>query len=426
MKAMLAGAICAVLLVGAGTATAQASSPLDERAAAVSGTSDPAALAALGHLYVEALRLDEAKKAFRAAQKIQKKLGEAEFGLARIEMARGKLEKSKNACRGVARRFKAESTGEVCSGWVWLTFDRAARAMDEFNKALGKGDTARGQTGVGEAYRRQVSWPEAISAYDQAINAGAGHLALMGMGLAQEGSGNRAAAVQFLERAVAAEPASCEARYHYGRLLGQGPLAVEQIRTALAIRPGWADALQTLGEALLAGGDFPGAEQAFRDTLAAESTRGTAQLGLGQALFGQGRIPEAKEHLSKAIEMVPNLVEAYLLLADIEYAGGDTDAALEALDKAKAMAPGVIKVYLRTGETYFRLGRYTSANSYLKQALAMQADLSMAHLILGDIACERRLYDEGRQHYANALAGDMVGVVASDVTQRQASCKPKK
>ncbi|HUU22794.1 MAG TPA: tetratricopeptide repeat protein [Phycisphaerae bacterium] len=425
MKAMLTGACFALLLAGTQAALAQASSPLDDRAAAV-GTSDPAALAALGHLYIEALRLDEARQAYRAAQKIQKKFGEAEFGLARIEMAKGKLEKSKNACRGVARRFKAESTGEVCSGWVWLTFDRAARAVDEFNKALDKGDVARGQTGLGEAYRRQVNWSEAIAAYEKAIAAGAGHIALVGRGLAEEGSGNRAAAVATLEKAVAAEPASCEARYHHGRLLGQGPRAVEQILTALTIRPGWADALQTLGEILLAGGDFPGAEQAFTDTLAAEPTRGTAQLGLGQALFGQGKIPAAKEHLSKAIEMVPNLVDAYLLLADIEYAGGNPDAALEALDKARTMAPGVVKVYLRTGETYFRLGRHTSANSYLKQALAMQADLSMAHLILGDIACERRLYEEGLKHYAGALAGDMVGIVAADVAKRQAVCKPKK
>ncbi len=426
MKAMLAGAFFALLVAGSPAAQAQGASPLDERAATVSGTSDPEALAALGHLYVEAMRLDEARAAYRAAQKIQKKFGEAEFGLARIEMAKGKLEKSKNACRGVARRFKAESTGEVCSGWVWLTFDRAARAMDEFNKVVGKGDVPRGQTGLGEAHRRRVAWPEAISAYDTALAAGAGYVAMIGMGLAQEGSGNRAAAVQSLERAVAAEPASCEARYHHGRLLAKGPQAVEELRTALAIRPGWADALQALGEALLANGDFAGAEQAFGDTLAAEATRGTAQLGLGQALYGQGKIPEAKEHLVKAIEMVPNLVDAYLLLADIECAGGDTDAALEALDRAKAMAPGVVKVYLRTGEIYFRIGRYTSANSYLTQALVMQADLSMAHLILGDIACERRLYEEGLKHYENALAGDMVGVVAADVNKRKASCKPKK
>jgi tetratricopeptide (TPR) repeat protein len=423
---MLAGISCALLLAGAAAAQAQGTSPLDERAAAVSGTSDPAALAALGHLYIEAMRLDEARTAFRAALKLQKKYGEAEFGLARIEMARGKLEKAKNACRAVVRKYKAESTGEVCAGWVWLSFDRAARAADEFEKALAKGDAARGQTGMGEAHRRRVAWPEAIEAYDRAVSAGASHVALVGLGLAQEGNGDRAAAVATLERAVAAEPASSEARFHLGRLLGSGPGAVEQLRVTLAIRPGWADALQTLGEALLANGDAAGAEQAFEGALAAEATRGTARLGLGQALYAQGRSPEAKEQLKKAIGMVPNLVEAYLLLADIEYAGGDTEAALEALEQAKNMAPGVTKVYLRSGETYFRLGRYTQANSYLKQALVMQPDLSMAHLILGDIACERRLYEEGLRHYDNALTGDMAGVAAADVNKRKAACKPKK
>jgi hypothetical protein len=52
----------------------------------------------------------------------------------------------------------------------------------------------------------------------------------------------------------------------------------------------------------------------------------------------------------------------------------------------------------------------------------MQPDLSLAHAILGDISCERRLYEAGRKHYDNALQGNMVGVDAAEIQKRRAAC----
>lgn len=407
----------------AGTA-AMAGSPLDDKAAAMS-TADASQLVSLGDLYVEADRLTEAKDSYRAALKLQPKYGEAEFGMARVDMAKSKLESSKKICRVIARKNKAESVGEICSGWVWLSFDRSARAVDEFNKAVAKGDPARGKTGLAEAYRRQADDAKAIELYKEAISSGAGYVARLGLGLAQESNGDRAAAIAALEDAVRTEPASCMAHFHLGRVLGKGPEAVSHLKTALLIRSDWPAASEELGNALLQGGDFEAAKAAFDQALSGKTKQGTAYLGLGKALYGLKKQAEAKEALVAAIDIVPNLVDAYLLIADIEYASGQTDAALEALDKAKAVAPGVVKVYLHTGETYFRLGRYTSANSYLKQAINLKADLSMAHLILGDIACERRLFDAGQVHYDDALKGDMVGVSAADVQKRKAVCKSK-
>jgi tetratricopeptide (TPR) repeat protein len=420
-----------VVVLAAGTAAAQSApavaseSPLDARASGLTAAG-PEDLVALGDLYVEAMRLPEASAQYKAALKLQKKYGEAEFGQARIDMAKGKLEKSKNACRGVWRRHKSESVGEVCSGWVWLTFDRSARAIDEFNKAIAKGDLARGKTGLGEAYRRQADHGLAISAYNEALAAGAGYVARMGLGLSQEASGDKAGALASLKAAVELEPASCMAHFHYGRVLGKGAEAAEHLRAAIAIRPGWADGHQQLGEILLASGDFAGAEQAFAAAIeASKAPRGVAHYGLARALNGQGRPAEAKTALEKATELVPNLVDAYLLLSDIVYASGDTDGAIAALEQAKSVAPGEVKVYLHTGQTYFKLGRYTTANSFLNQAITMKPGLSAAYVLLGDISCERRLYDEGQGHYANALKGDMQDVAAGEIEQRKAKCKSK-
>jgi tetratricopeptide (TPR) repeat protein len=293
--------------------------------------------------------------------------------------------------------------------------------VDEFNLVVEKGDIATGQTGLGEALRRRAENDRAIEAYRAAISAGAGYMAHLGLGLALEAKGDQAGGLGELSKAVKMEPASCLAHYHYGRMIGRGPLAVSHLQTALAIRPGWADAYQELGAAYLRNGDAVSAETAYRGSIDAEE-KGTAYLGLGKALHAQGKTEEAKKQLNKAIELVPNLVDAYLLLADILFDAEKPEECLQALENARAVAPGVVKVYLHTGLTYHRLGRYTKAKSFLEQTVSMDASLSMAHAILGDISCERRLYDAGRKHYDNALAGNMEGLDAAEIQQRKAAC----
>ncbi|MDD5307627.1 MAG: tetratricopeptide repeat protein [Deltaproteobacteria bacterium] len=420
MRAVLVGL---GLLMISGAATAQRGNPLDALAGTVG--SDAGKLVQLGDLYVEARRLDDAKKTYNQALKAQPAFGEAEFGLVRIDMVGGKFDQSKNGCRGVSRRHKDGSVGDVCSGWFWLSFDRSARAVEEFQKAVDKGDKARGQTGLAEAYLRQGDYDKAVDAYRAALQAGADYVADVGLGLALEVKQDKTGALAAFKTAVGRQPASCLAHFNYGRLLGAGPEAVSELNTAIAIRANWGEAYQALGDVMLAMNNVAGAEGAFRKAIEAEPGRGTAFLGLGRALLSQNKTADAKTALEKAIEIVPNLADAYLLLADIEYASGNTDAALESLDKAKAMAPGEVKVFLHSGEVYYKLQRFTQASSFLNQAITMQPNLSRAFALLGDIACGRRLYDAGQKHYEDALKGDLVGVSRTDIEKRRLACKPQ-
>ena len=387
--------------------------------------SDPGALVALGDLYVEAEKLDDARKTYRQALKIDKKNGEAEFGIVRIEMAKGKFEKAKRACRRIARKYRQSSVGDVCSGWFWISYDRSARAMDEFNKAIEKGDTARGKTGMGEALRRRADYADAISAYKEAISAGADYVAHLGLGIALEENGNNAEALKSLEKAVSMQPASCLAQFHYGRLLEASPKAVKHLEAALAIRPNWTDAYIALGDAQLALGYYPAAVEAFNSAIKGKEGRAEAHYGRGRALLKMGKKEEALEALDKAIEIIPNYVGAILLVADIQYNSGKLEEAIKALEKARNVAPGDVEVYLNSGDIYFRMGRHTSARTYLNQAISMNSKISKAHAILGHIACERRLYDSGRQHYKRALEGDLVGIDKKEIHKLSAACKPK-
>ncbi|MCP4601309.1 MAG: tetratricopeptide repeat protein [Proteobacteria bacterium] len=406
--------------------TSQASGQNRLNALASSTGKDAEALVVLGDLYVEAMQLGKAKKAYRDALRIKKKFGEAQFGLARIQMAQGKFKPAKRACKKIEKQNKNGSVGEVCAGWFWIKNDRAARAMDEFQKVIQEGDEARGKTGMGEAYRRRGDYDEAVTAYREAIDAGADYIAHIGLGLTLEIKEDYKTAASALERAVSKQPASCLAHYHYGRLSKPGKKAISHLEDALAIRPKWPEAYVALGEVYLKTGNNEAAAQAFQGALKGKSGRGAAYYGLGKALHKMGKKDEALSALNKSIELIPNQVDAYIMVAEIQYASGDEKVAIQALDKARNAAPGDVKVYLYSGDVYFRMGRYTSARSLLSQAVSMYSKLSKAHAILGHIACERRLYDAGKQHYGRALKGDMVDVDKKDIDKRIAACKPKR
>ena len=410
-----------VLLAAIGAA-AQVQDPLDTLAG--NAEKSPADLIALGDLYIEAMRLPEAARAYRQAMSKNDPGAEAQFGMARIQIARGNFKKAKTACRRLAHANKKKSIGEICSGWFWLSNDRSARAVEEFQKAIDKGDMARGKTGMGEVYRRQSEHEKAIAAYSEALKAGAGYIAHIGLGLTLEQKGDRQGALQAFREAVSNMPASCLARYHYGRALGRGREAVHEIQTAIAIRQAWPEAYQVLADIHYEEGAYALAVEAYKQATKGET--GIAFLGLGKALYKTAKPEAARKALLRASELTPDLIGIYKLLAHIQFELGDYDGTDVALNKMKDLAPEDAMVYLHCGAVYYKMERHTTARSFLEQAISMKPSLSHAHYLLGRIACKRRLYQPGREHFRQALVGDLAGVDKNEIEKQLAACVPKR
>lgn len=386
---------------------------------------DAGELIHVGDLFVEANRLKEAKKLYSKSERYGAKNGEALLGNARIRMAKGQFSQVKKACRLISQEFPKGVEGEVCFGWFWLTNGRSARAIEYFEQVVKKGDLARGKTGLGEALRKSGDFEAAAAAYAEAIEAGAGYLAYMGRGLAEETFGDKSAALASLKKAVSMEPASCLARFHYGRLLTPGGEAIEQLEMALKLRPSWPEAGMALGKVHLELGQNQQAIEAYKGTLSRESGSGEAYFGMGGAYYNMGKKEEAREALQKTIELIPNHKGAFLLLADIHSEAGNNAEAVEVLERARRVAAGDPNVFVKSGEIFYKMGRHTSARSFLEQAISMNPKLSKAQAILGHIACERHLYDTGVEYYNAALKGDMVGVDDKEIKRERRSCRPK-
>lgn len=83
--------------------------------------------------------------------------------------------------------------------------------------------------------------------------------------------------------------------------------------------------------------DYAGAEAAFRQVIAINSTNDVVRLLLGDLLNHQGKIEEAKEVFSDVITRSPKNPDAYLRLANIQLLQDEKAEALKNLQTSKSL-----------------------------------------------------------------------------------------
>lgn len=83
--------------------------------------------------------------------------------------------------------------------------------------------------------------------------------------------------------------------------------------------------------------DYAGAEAAFRQVIAINSTNDVVRLLLGDLLNHQGKIEEAKEVFNDVINRSPKNPDAYLRLANIQLLQDEKAEALQNLQTSKAL-----------------------------------------------------------------------------------------
>ncbi|TAE59266.1 MAG: tetratricopeptide repeat protein [Nostocales cyanobacterium] len=83
--------------------------------------------------------------------------------------------------------------------------------------------------------------------------------------------------------------------------------------------------------------DYTGAETAFRQVIAINSTNDVVRLLLGDLLNHQGKTQEAKELFTDVINRSPKNADAYLRLANILLIENNQQEAIENLQTSKAL-----------------------------------------------------------------------------------------
>jgi tetratricopeptide (TPR) repeat protein len=191
----------------------------------------------------------------------------------------------------------------------------------------------------------------------------------------QEGS---EAAVEFLSRAIEADPQFVAAQYALGVVhqnLGNRWKAAAQFRASAQLDPTYAEPYKALGDLYL-----------------------TAPRRLFE---------EAIKAYAKAIELRPFYAEAHVGLGDALAAKGEVDPAVTAYQKGLEHNPMNAKVYVSLGKIYYAEKGlyYESVNAY-KKAIDLDPQYLDARMGLAEVYEDKGLYKEAIEEYRKVVDAD--------------------
>lgn len=218
--------------------------------------------------------------------------------------------------------------------------------------------------------------------------AAAGELTLdqamtLGIKLQQAGRPNEAARIY--EAVLEAFPEHPDALHFLGLTrfaIKDAAGAVELIRRALALAPGYVDGWINLGNIQLHLQDYPAAERAYREALALKPDNVLAWNNLGLVLKGLGRWREAVEALTQAVSQAPDSPEFSQNLGKACCAAGDFAQGASAFRRALDLRPYEAAAYQNLCRTLYILKEDREAEAVVRRWLEHDPDNPTARHLL--------------------------------------------
>jgi tetratricopeptide (TPR) repeat protein len=354
--------------------------------------------AALGLIYLDRRRIDDALREFSAAIKLDPKRADI-FTLQGF--AYSLVDKPTNTIQAFAKAA-ALDPGDATMSYRLGQYSASRDHAQQADKALQQfRDTQRKQlfempAGRAEGARfirvdllRQTAnvapiFPPALYAgglaalrsgrYDEAVvrlRVAAGDdplntfrpTAEFSEGVAALRLGRLKAALEHLRGAVKSAPDAAEAH----RILGMSYWAdeqfdkgVEEFETAIGLRPDDERSRVALADLLAAAGRPAEAEQAFKDAIRAVPGSGQAHYNLGRLYDAQQRPSEAAQAFQAAADFNPLVGQDYLYetIARLHMSQPDFDKAIDAATKRIEVNPNNPEAHRALGEMYLGQGRH--------------------------------------------------------------------
>ncbi len=212
------------------------------------------------------------------------------------------------AARGLHELLAAFDAGE----WTRPESDGDTDTVIQRAKALGadQPNYARVHHRVGVRHLKNGDYPQAIEAFQRALNEDHAHAGALGnMGLAYERRGDLEKAKELYQRAIAAQEDFVQGHYHLARMA----LVENRVVDAVA---------------------------ALRRVLAFDPKHTDARNLLGMELGKVGQLREARTHLERAVMLEPDFSEAHNNLATVYAALGMLEKAVAHFEEAVRADPG--------------------------------------------------------------------------------------
>ena len=213
--------------------------------------------------------------------------------------------------------------------------------------------------------------------------------------------------VLFAVGAMAQETPSAIELYQSGSEAGaQGDLftAIEFYQRALELNPSYYEPLYGLALAYYRLGEYDQAQLLLERTRRYGRSRTELDILEAQLNTANGNFPAAEQRYRELLRAEPNHLEALLGEAELLAARAEYGAAIERLMSAIRIEPGNRRALLSLVVLYNLRGEFGSAERYLQAALRFHQQHPDVHLQAAQHYLGRKLIREAEQHAAIAFA----------------------
>jgi tetratricopeptide (TPR) repeat protein len=281
----------------------------------------------------------------------------------------------------------ADAPTLIWLGEAYLDQDRPDQAEPLFLRTLSRDPgSAAALSGAGRAAVAKRDFPRAVEYLERALAAEPRALGLhYSLAAAYRGMGQLEQARAHVERRGSGRPTphdplmdTYEAVLHSPlnyetqglRALESGKVkeAADLFRKGLELAPDDPTLLHRLGTALFMQGDSAGSVRQFEQALRLSPDFPRAHFGLGMVLNLTGRQPEAIEHFAAAVKSQPDYLEARLALAEALRATGRLQESLPQFTRIIELDPSLAEAWIMYASTLVRLERYREARDRLNEA----------------------------------------------------------
>lgn len=191
-------------------------------------------------------------------------------------------------------------------------------------------------------------------------------------------------------------------------LLGEGRWqeALQEARGIVGRNPGFADAVNLEGNALLAGGMGAEALAAFRRALALKPEDANNRLDILKTLEKLERFDEAAAEAGRFLRAAPDDSSLLAALGRVRLAQGREEDGTGALQRALAADPGIYPSLNEAAAALIARGRAAAARRLLDSVLQAQPLAAGSRYLLGQLAEAAGRMEEAAGHYRRELEID--------------------
>lgn len=181
---------------------------------------------------------------------------------------------------------------------------------------------------------------------------------------------------------------------------GEAIAAAEQ---AAAIRPDYVEAHINLGNVHMRGGDFDHAQAAYERALSIAPQNAMARANLAAALRRRGDLAAAEREAREAVRLNLNYAEGHATLALVLKDQGDFDDAVVAIETAIRLRPGFAEAHVNLGALRYQMGEAAAAEEAYRKAIEMAPKFADAHAGLGVVLLGVGRLDEAVAAFREAV-----------------------